>query len=119
MIIVIVAEIKENAISIPLNKIGILLKTSFKQLTNGFRCVIVKPPFKISKNASAASYDELLNRLAELEDKIENGTLVEIESPCTEEELERELIDIEIQNMIRSLSVPGGYYSLREPRRKR
>lgn len=60
-----------------------------------------------------------LNRLAELEDKIENGTLVEIESPCTEEELERELIDIEIQNMIRSLSVPGGYYSLREPRRKR
>ena len=75
--------------------------------------------FKISKNASNASYDELLNRLAELEDKIENGTLVEIESPCTEEELERKLIDIEIQNMIRSLSVPGKYYSLREPRRKR
>ena len=75
--------------------------------------------FKISKNASNASYDELLDRLAELEDKIENGTLVEVESPCTEEKLERELIDIEIQNMIRSLSVPGGYYSLREPRRKR
>lgn len=33
-----------------------------------------------TENASAASYDELLNRLAELEDKIENGTLVE--SPC-------------------------------------
>ena len=29
-----------------------------------------------SENASAASYEELLNRLAELEDKIENGTLV-------------------------------------------
>lgn len=41
--------------------------------------------FKRSKNASNASYDELLNRLAELEDKIENGTLVEVESPCTEE----------------------------------
>lgn len=75
--------------------------------------------FKRSKNASNASYDELLNRLAELEDKIENGTLVEVESPCTEEKLERELIDIEIQNMIRSLSVPGSYYFLREPRRKR
>ena len=75
--------------------------------------------FKISKNVSNASYDELLDRLAELEDKIENGTLVEIESPCTEEELERKLIDIEVQNMIRSLSVPGKYYSLREPRRKR
>lgn len=60
-----------------------------------------------TKNASTASYEELLNRLAELEDKIENGTLVEIESPCTEEELERKLIHIEIQNMIRSLSVPG------------
>lgn len=75
--------------------------------------------FKRSKNASNASYDELLNRFAELEDKIENGTLVEIESPCTEEELERKLIYIEIQNMIRSLSVPESYYSLREPRRKR
>ena len=73
---------------------------------------------KISKNASNASYDELLNRLAELEDKIENGTLVEIESPCTEEELEHELIRIEIQNMIRSLSVPGGYYSLHKPKQK-
>ena len=70
------------------------------------------------ENASTASYEEILNRLAELEDKIENGTLVEIESPCTEEELERKLIHIEIQNMIRSLSVPGGYYTLREPRRK-
>lgn len=29
---------------------------------------------------ATASYDELLNRLAELEDKIENGTLVEL--PC-------------------------------------
>lgn len=27
-----------------------------------------------------------LNRLAELEDKIENGMLIEVESPCTEEE---------------------------------
>ena len=34
--------------------------------------------FKISKNASNASYDELLNRLAELEDKIEDGTLAEL-----------------------------------------
>ena len=75
--------------------------------------------FKRSKNASNASYDELLNRLAELEDKIENGTLVEIESPCTEEELERKLIDIEIHNMIRSLSVPGGYYSMHRPKQKR
>ena len=30
---------------------------------------------------------EILHRLAELEDKIENGTLVEIESPCAEEVL--------------------------------
>ena len=75
--------------------------------------------FKESKNASNVSYDELLNRLAELEDKIENGTLVEIESPCTEEELERKLIDIEIHNMICSLSVPGGYYSLHRPKQKR
>ena len=75
--------------------------------------------FKRSKNASNASYDELLNRLAELEDKIENGTLVEVESPYTEEELERKLIDIEIHNMIRSLSVPGGYYSLHRPKQKR
>ena len=37
--------------------------------------------FKESKNASNASYDELLNRLAELEDKIENGTLRDF--PCT------------------------------------
>lgn len=29
-----------------------------------------------TENASTASYGELLNRLAELEDKIENGTLV-------------------------------------------
>ena len=42
--------------------------------------------FKKSENASNASYDELLNRLVELEDKIENGTLVEVELPCTEEE---------------------------------
>nr|DAG58010.1 MAG TPA: hypothetical protein [Caudoviricetes sp.] len=33
-----------------------------------------------NENATAASYEELLNRLAELEDKIENGTLVE--PPC-------------------------------------
>lgn len=33
-----------------------------------------------TENAAAASYDELLNRLAKLEDKIENGTLVEL--PC-------------------------------------
>lgn len=33
-----------------------------------------------TENATAASYDELLNRLAEFEDKIENETLVE--SPC-------------------------------------
>ena len=41
------------------------------------------------------------------------------EAPCTEEELERELIHIEIQNMIRSLSTPGSYYSLHKPREKR
>ena len=29
-----------------------------------------------TENASSASYEELLNRLAELEDKIENGMLV-------------------------------------------
>ena len=75
--------------------------------------------FKKSENASNASYNELLNHLAELEDKIEDGTLVEIESPCTEEELERELIHIEIQNMIRSLSTPGSYYSLHKPRQKK
>lgn len=31
-----------------------------------------------TENATTASYDELLNRLAKLEDKIENGTLVEL-----------------------------------------
>ena len=30
-------------------------------------------------------YEKVVNRLAELEDKIENGTLIEAESPCTEE----------------------------------
>ena len=75
--------------------------------------------FKISKNAYNASYNELLDRHAKLKDKIENGTLVEIEPPCTEEELERKLIHIEIQNMIRSLSVPGKYYSLHKPKQKR
>lgn len=88
-----------------------------------------------------------LNRLAELEDKIENGTLVELprnkikirddkdadwnsqnfpkgsggpyDYGYTEEELRRKLINIEIQNMIRSLSVPGDYYSLHKPRQKR
>lgn len=44
--------------------------------------------FKRSENASAANYSELLNRLTELEDKIENGTLVEVESPCTKEEFD-------------------------------
>lgn len=33
-----------------------------------------------TENAAAASYDDLLNRLAKLEDKIENGTLIEL--PC-------------------------------------
>lgn len=103
--------------------------------------------FKKVKNASNASYDELLNRLAELEDKIENGTLVELprnkikirddkdadwnsqnfprgsggtyDYDYIDEELNRKLIDIEIQNMIRSLSVPGDYYSLHKPRQKR
>ncbi len=72
-------------------------------------------------NGTCGNYDrfiETYNRLTELEDKIENGTLVEIESPCTEEELERELIHIEIQNMIRSLSTPGKYYSLHKPKQK-
>lgn len=41
--------------------------------------------FKRSENTSNASYDELLNRLAELEDKIENGTLVELPCKCIEE----------------------------------
>lgn len=41
--------------------------------------------FKRSENASNASYDELLNRLAELEDKIEDGTLVELPCKCIEE----------------------------------
>ena len=44
--------------------------------------------FKRSENASNASYDELLNRLVELEDKIENGTLIEAKSTCTEEEFD-------------------------------
>ena len=35
-----------------------------------------------TENAAAASYDDLLNRLAKLEDKIENGELVEL--PCKE-----------------------------------
>lgn len=41
-------------------------------------------------NGTCANYNdfnEIYNRLAELEDKIENGTLVEIESPCAEEVL--------------------------------
>lgn len=36
-----------------------------------------------TENASAASYDEILERLAELEDKIENGNLVDLS--CIEE----------------------------------
>lgn len=75
--------------------------------------------FMYDYNATTPPIKILLDRLAELEDKIENGTLVEVESPCTEEELERKLIHIEIQNMIRSLSVPGKYYSLHKPRQKR
>lgn len=73
-------------------------------------------------NGTCGNYDrfiETYNRLAELKDKIENRTLVEVESPCIKEELERELIRIEIQNMIRSLSIPGSYYSLHKPRQKR
>lgn len=62
-------------------------------------------------------YEKIVNRLAELEDKIENGTLVELPCKCIEE-LERELIHIEIQNMIRSLSTPGKYYSLHKPKQK-
>lgn len=38
-----------------------------------------------TENAAAASYDELLNHLAKLEDKIENGTLVELPCKCIEE----------------------------------
>lgn len=38
-----------------------------------------------AENATAASYDELLNRPAELEDKIENGTPVELPCKCIEE----------------------------------
>lgn len=67
-------------------------------------------------NGTCDNYDRFLetySRLAELEDKIETGALVEL--PCTEEELELELIDIKIQNMIRSLSVPGSYYSPQKP----
>lgn len=37
------------------------------------------------ENATTANYDELLNRLAELEDKIENETLVELPCKCIEE----------------------------------
>lgn len=47
--------------------------------------------FMYDYNATTPPIKTLLDRLAELEDKIENGTLVEVESPCTEEELEREL----------------------------
>lgn len=38
-----------------------------------------------TENASFASYEELLNRLAELEDKIEDGTFVELLCKCIEE----------------------------------
>lgn len=38
-----------------------------------------------TENAAAASYDELLNRLAKLEDEIEDGTLVELPCKCIEE----------------------------------
>lgn len=88
-------------------------RLTFKRLVDPYN-----NDFEEAENATDASYEELLNRLAELEDKIENGTLVEIESPYTEEELERELIHLEIQNMIRSLSTPGKYYSLYKPKQK-
>lgn len=101
-------------------------------------------------NGTCDNYDsflEIYNRLAKLEDKIENGTLVELprnkikirddkeadwnsqnfpkgsggpyDYGYTEEELSRKLINIEIQNMIRSLSIPGDYYSLHKSRQKR
>lgn len=38
-----------------------------------------------TENTSFASYEELLNRLAELEDKIEDGTFVELRCKCIEE----------------------------------
>lgn len=41
--------------------------------------------FKRSENTSSAGHDELLNRLAELEDKTENGTLIELPCKCIEE----------------------------------
>lgn len=44
------AEIKESVIFTPLNKIGILLKTSFKQLTNKFYCVIIKLQIEQRRN---------------------------------------------------------------------
>lgn len=34
-----------------------------------------------AENATTASYNELLNRLAELEDKIENGMLIFLDEP--------------------------------------
>lgn len=101
-------------------------------------------------NGTCDNYDsflEIYNRLTKLEDKIENGTLVELprnkikirddkdadwnlqnfpkgsggtyDYDCIDEELNRKLINIEIQNMIRSLSIPGDYYSLHKPRQKR
>lgn len=42
--------------------------------------------FMYDYNATIPPIKILLDRLAELEDKIENGTLIEVESPCTEEE---------------------------------
>lgn len=38
-----------------------------------------------TENASFASYEELLNRLVELEDKIEDGMLVDLPCKCIEE----------------------------------
>lgn len=47
--------------------------------------------FKKSENASNASYDELLNRLAELENKIENGELRDAEE--VKKETAKEVLD--------------------------
>lgn len=47
-------------------------RLTFKRLVNPY-----DDDCEETENATTASYEELLNRLAELEDKIENGTLVE------------------------------------------
>lgn len=50
-------------------------RLTFKQLVDPYDCECEE-----SENASVAEYEELVNRLAEFEDKVENGTLVEL--PC-------------------------------------